>query len=156
MQEGDPPETSRELACAFGTSAEFWMNLETNYRLHLAERQQKEDGIRRRQRLFERVPYRELVKRGWIKDNEDIEGQEREVCRFLGISSLDEDSRLALAARRSTRGAEEAGCWRGPGRRELVERQQVAAFDAWLLESGVEALLEYLQDLRMLFVPRLW
>jgi HTH-type transcriptional regulator/antitoxin HigA len=139
------PETSRELACAFGTSAEFLDELETNYRLHLAERQQKEDGIRRRQRLFERVPYRELVKRGWIKDNEDIEGQEREVCRFLGISSLDEDSRLALAARRSTRSApEEAGLLAWARRVEqLVERQQVSAFDASRLESGVEALLEY-------------
>ena len=28
------PETALELAEAFGTSAEFWTNLETNYRLH--------------------------------------------------------------------------------------------------------------------------
>lgn len=32
------PETAIELSEAFGTSAEFWMNLETNYRLHLARK----------------------------------------------------------------------------------------------------------------------
>jgi addiction module HigA family antidote len=31
------PETALELSDAFGTSPEFWMNLETNYRLRLAE-----------------------------------------------------------------------------------------------------------------------
>jgi addiction module HigA family antidote len=30
------PETGLELSDAFGISSEFWMNLETNYRLHLA------------------------------------------------------------------------------------------------------------------------
>ena len=32
------PETAKELAAAFGTSAEFWTNLEANYRLHLAKK----------------------------------------------------------------------------------------------------------------------
>ncbi len=31
------PETALELSEAFGTSPEFWMNLETNYRLSLSE-----------------------------------------------------------------------------------------------------------------------
>ena len=30
------PKTARELAAAFGTSAELWLNLETAYRLSLA------------------------------------------------------------------------------------------------------------------------
>ena len=30
------PRTARELAAAFGTSAELWLNLETAYRLSLA------------------------------------------------------------------------------------------------------------------------
>jgi HTH-type transcriptional regulator / antitoxin HigA len=32
------PETALELAAALGTSDEFWTNLETNYRLHLAKK----------------------------------------------------------------------------------------------------------------------
>jgi len=31
-----PPETALELASAFGTSADLWLNLEANYRLHSA------------------------------------------------------------------------------------------------------------------------
>jgi len=31
------PETTLELADAFNTSPEFWMNLEANYRLHSQE-----------------------------------------------------------------------------------------------------------------------
>ena len=33
------PETALELADAFNTSPEFWMNLEANYRLHLARKE---------------------------------------------------------------------------------------------------------------------
>lgn len=35
------PETARELSAALGTTAEFWTNLETNYRLNLAKKKQK-------------------------------------------------------------------------------------------------------------------
>ncbi len=31
-------ETARELSAALGTTAEFWTNLETNYRLNLAKK----------------------------------------------------------------------------------------------------------------------
>jgi len=42
------PETARELAQAFGTSPELWMNLEGNYRLQLAKQEEKEREIARR------------------------------------------------------------------------------------------------------------
>ncbi|MEM9274271.1 MAG: HigA family addiction module antitoxin [Cyanobacteria bacterium P01_F01_bin.143] len=35
------PETARELSAALGTTAEFWTNLEANYRLHLAKKSTK-------------------------------------------------------------------------------------------------------------------
>ena len=35
------PETARELAQAFGTSPELWMNLDVNYRLQLAKQKEK-------------------------------------------------------------------------------------------------------------------
>ncbi|MEA5469519.1 HigA family addiction module antitoxin [Spirulina sp. 06S082] len=33
------PETALELSAALGMSEKFWMNLEANYRLHLAKKQ---------------------------------------------------------------------------------------------------------------------
>jgi HTH-type transcriptional regulator/antitoxin HigA len=35
-------ETAIGLGKAFGTSAEYWLNLESSYRLHVARRQQRE------------------------------------------------------------------------------------------------------------------
>ena len=42
------PETALELADAFNTSSEFWMNLEANYRLHLARKERDEQEIVRK------------------------------------------------------------------------------------------------------------
>lgn len=38
------PETALSFAAAFGTSAEFWVNLETTYRLNLARKKLNESG----------------------------------------------------------------------------------------------------------------
>ena len=46
------PETARELAKAFGTSMDFWMNLVANYRLFLAAQEDKEKDIERRSRIY--------------------------------------------------------------------------------------------------------
>ncbi|KYC41035.1 XRE family transcriptional regulator [Scytonema hofmannii PCC 7110] len=42
------PETAIELSQALGTSPEFWTNLETKYRLHLAGKEKKEQDIARK------------------------------------------------------------------------------------------------------------
>ena len=59
-------ETARQLAKAFGTSPDFWMNLETQYRLLLAEKSENEAKIERRSKLFDFAPVNDLIKRGWI------------------------------------------------------------------------------------------
>jgi len=38
------PEMAGELAAVFGTSARFWLDLEDNYRLHLARREWGTEG----------------------------------------------------------------------------------------------------------------
>jgi HTH-type transcriptional regulator / antitoxin HigA len=44
------PQTALELAAAFGTSAEFWMNLETAYRLQEESEADPEIAVRARER----------------------------------------------------------------------------------------------------------
>jgi HTH-type transcriptional regulator / antitoxin HigA len=39
------PDVALDLATAFGTSAEFWTNLASNYQLHLARQHQQIDPI---------------------------------------------------------------------------------------------------------------
>jgi HTH-type transcriptional regulator / antitoxin HigA len=90
------PETARELSAALGTTAEFWINLETNYRLNLAKKKQKEDEIERRSRLYTLAPISELIKRQWIKSTESIDELEQFVCQFLGIKSPQETPQLSV------------------------------------------------------------
>lgn len=81
------PETALELAAALGTSAEFWTNLESNYRLHLARKKRR---TRNCPQEYSLAPITELIKRGWIKAAESIDELETEICNFLEVSSLDE------------------------------------------------------------------
>ncbi len=95
------PETARELSAALGTTAEFWTNLETNYRLNLAKKKQKESEIERRSRLYTLAPISELVKRQWIKSTESLDELEQSVCQFLGINSPQETPQFSVNFRHS-------------------------------------------------------
>jgi HTH-type transcriptional regulator / antitoxin HigA len=104
------PETARELSAALGTTAEFWTNLETNYRLNLAKKKQKEEEIERRSRLYTLAPISELIKRQWIKSTESLDELEQSVCQFLGIKSPQESPQFSVnfrkgASRESNSGA---------------------------------------------------
>jgi HTH-type transcriptional regulator / antitoxin HigA len=83
------PETALELASAFGTSAEFWTNLESNYRLFLARSAQKNDEIERKSKLYKFAPIAEMAKRGWINLEDSIDGLERQLFTFFEIDSLE-------------------------------------------------------------------
>lgn len=79
------PETALELAQAFGTSAELWINLEARYRLQLA-RQQGGDGnsgIARRSRLCSLLPITDMLRRGWLRQSDPAEILERDVRALL-------------------------------------------------------------------------
>lgn len=84
------PDTARELAKAFGTTMDFWINLEANYRLFLAAQEDKEKEIERRSRIYTIAPVSEMVKRGWIEGSDDTGELEKQVCAFLDISTPSE------------------------------------------------------------------
>ena len=79
------PETALELSEALGTSAEFWMNLESSYRLHLARQQQgpNQSATARRARLRELAPYIELRKLGWLDEGDSLAELEQNLQAFL-------------------------------------------------------------------------
>jgi HTH-type transcriptional regulator / antitoxin HigA len=94
-------ETSLELSQAFGTSPEFWHNLEANYRLDLALRQAHDDAIARRSRLYAELPLREMASRGWLKLCESVDELEAEVAGCVGVPVLPEPPRPAVRWRES-------------------------------------------------------
>lgn len=61
------PETAIELSEAFGTSAEFWTNLETNYQLFLARQTKPDKPIARKSKIYEVAPIAEMIKLGWLQ-----------------------------------------------------------------------------------------
>jgi HTH-type transcriptional regulator/antitoxin HigA len=74
-------QTAQELAAAFGTTPELWMNLESAYRLRLDK--QDSDGVSRRAKLHERAPVQEMIRRRWIADRPTVTELEAEVDQFF-------------------------------------------------------------------------
>jgi HTH-type transcriptional regulator / antitoxin HigA len=94
------PDVASSLAAAFGTTAQFWMNLETSYQLFTKSR--ADVAISRKARLFALAPIKEMTKRGWIEPTKDLNILEERILKFLERSSLDEESTLVYAAKKST------------------------------------------------------
>ena len=99
---GITTETAQALGEAFGTSAQWWLNLESSYRLALA-RTKDEGSVAQRARLYSKAPVREMMKRGWIEPSKNTEVLEQRILDFLRIAHLDEEPNLwPHAARKST------------------------------------------------------
>jgi len=95
------PETAKGLGNAFGTGAQFWMNLESAYQL--AQVRTEDGTVARRAKLYELAPIKEMIRRRWIEHSESIDVLEKRVMDFFEITSLDQQpSFLAHAARKST------------------------------------------------------
>ncbi|MEO6326723.1 MAG: HigA family addiction module antitoxin [Thermoanaerobaculia bacterium] len=97
-------ETAVALSKALGTSAEYWLHLDSLYRLDLlhARSPVAEEDIARRAKVFTAVPVKELLKRRWltVANPKDSRQLERAVCDFLQVKTLDQRPDLLLAARR--------------------------------------------------------
>jgi len=93
------PETAKGLSAAFGTSPEFWMNLETSYQLSKARI--AEDEVSRRARLYGTFPVKEIIKRGWIEFSENIEVLEQRFLDFYKMASMDAKPSFAYAGRQT-------------------------------------------------------
>ena len=96
------PETAVQLAASLGTSAELWMNLETQYQL--SKVRAKDADIERKAKLHAKFLVRELTKRGWIERTKDITALEQQTLRFYNLESPDDTPRLAHAAKKSSQG----------------------------------------------------
>ena len=137
------PETALQLAAAFGTSPELWINLETNYRLYQAREEYDQADITRRSRLYSLAPIPELTKRGWVRDTDSVEELEREVCAFLGIGSPDQQPRLAASFRHTQTQEPEAKAQIAWIRRveQLAGAQNVREFDRVQVQAALPDLL---------------
>ncbi len=81
------PETAKGLGEAFGVDPQFWMNLESVYRLSRV----KEEGgeVARRAKLYAAAPVKDMIRRNWINEADDVAGLEAEVLRFFAVDSVE-------------------------------------------------------------------
>jgi HTH-type transcriptional regulator/antitoxin HigA len=139
------PETAVQLGQAFGTSAEFWANLEALYRVRLAQRTAGASGVERRSRLYALAPVNELIHRGWIRASDRIDDLERAVCEFLEIGDVREEPRAPVAKLRHTpsRDPETRAQVAWIKRAEnLVRSQGVGHFDVARFNEAVPSLFD--------------
>ncbi len=92
------PETAMQLAAALGTSAEMWMNLESQYQL--SRLRESTSAIQRKALLHGRFPVRDMTKRRWVDASDDIDVVEHEFRKFYCLDSLDAAPALPHAARK--------------------------------------------------------
>ena len=93
------PETARGLADAFGISAEYWMNLESQYQLSKVKIDN--NNVARKSYLYSKFPVREMLKRGWIRTSENINVLEQRFCEFFDITSMNMQPMLSHYAKKT-------------------------------------------------------
>ena len=129
------PETAKALGDAFGTSAQYWMNLESAYQL--SRTRDVDDVIPRRSKLYQIAPIKEMVKRHWLEPSENVEVLEKRVEQFFGIENLDQSIEFPHAARKGTQEisiSQKAWLFRA---RHLSRAVQAKPFSAQSLRSAL-------------------
>ncbi|MGR3177231.1 MAG: helix-turn-helix domain-containing protein [Candidatus Anammoxibacter sp.] len=92
------PTLAKAIGDAFGTSAQYWMNLESSYQLWQAE--DADNLIPRRAKLYQIAPIKEMIKRHWLEVSGNIEVLEGRVMQFFEINALDKPIHFSHAPRK--------------------------------------------------------
>jgi len=77
------------LGKAFGTSPEFWMSLEQNYRLRSKKEGKREKDTELRAEIRKYMPVAEMRKKGWIACGRTADSQTEAVKNYWGVPSMD-------------------------------------------------------------------
>jgi HTH-type transcriptional regulator/antitoxin HigA len=93
------PETAKGLGEAFGTSPDYWMNLESQYQLSKVT--VPNDHVARKARLYTQFPVREMLRRGWVRTSESVEVLEQRFCEFFNIADVSSIPELSHAAKKT-------------------------------------------------------
>jgi HTH-type transcriptional regulator/antitoxin HigA len=135
---------AKELGAAFGTSAQYWVNLESSYQLGRGG--SPDDAIARRAKLYQLGPIKEMIKRHWLEPSGNVAVLEQRVMRFFEISHLDQRIGLPHAARRGTQEISQAQ-WAWLYRaRQLARAVEAKPYSAQSFERGLSELRNLLPN----------
>lgn len=143
---GISPDMAQSLSKAFGISAEYFLNLQKAYELSLAR--EADPAIARRAKLQSVFPVREMIKRCWFEDTNDISLLEAQVMRFFRTNSLDQVPCLAHNAKKGDDYTETTPLqWAWLFRvKQIAEEMVVPAYSEARLKSAISEMDRYLID----------
>ena len=78
-------DTAIGLGKVLGIDAQFWTNLEADYRLALAQNRDR-DALFANVHWLDDYPIREMIKRGWIEADRDKPSRLKALLSFLGAA----------------------------------------------------------------------
>ena len=83
-------DMARVLGEVFNTSAQYWMNIDTSYRLWLSQKKSKvEIEADMKGLIYERMPIKDMVAKGWLKSSNSAENLKKQVLSYWGWEQLD-------------------------------------------------------------------
>lgn len=82
-------ETAKLLSRAFGQSPQYWISLETNYRLRLQNEGLKESEVETKANIYKYMPVKEMMRKGWIRTCNTVDELVNEIRQFWGLNKLD-------------------------------------------------------------------
>lgn len=80
-------ETALGLEKTIGPSAQFWLNLESNFQLHLA-RLRNEASMEKELDVLRNIPYKEMANLNWVTATKNKAEQIQESRSYYGVSNL--------------------------------------------------------------------
>ncbi len=80
-------DTALKLESVVGPSAEFWMELESNYQLNKI-RLDKEDDLDGALSVLKMIPYKEMSQFGWVEQTDDKLKMVEALKNFFGVGHL--------------------------------------------------------------------
>jgi HTH-type transcriptional regulator/antitoxin HigA len=119
------PETALQFELVLGIPAAFWMNREQQYREALA-RVKERQSLETHASWLHEIPYRAMVRMGWIEQRRDQAEQIAELLMFFGVASP----------------AAWEGLWQGyqaAFRQSPTFSSEPGAVAAWLRKGEIEA-----------------
>ena len=80
-------DTAKILGEIFETSPQYWLNLDTNYQLWLnQEKSEKQINADLKGQIYERMPIKDMLTKGWIKPFKTASELKHQVLQFWGDS----------------------------------------------------------------------
>ena len=93
------PNLARSLALVFECNPLEIARIQATWDIRKAD--DPDPDILVRSRILSRYPLREMVKRGWIDSDDSTATLEEKVCRFFGVSTLDEFPHIGHSAKKT-------------------------------------------------------